>query len=68
MRINPSWPTNTKVNGLAYLQIKYQIMAGILTEEQDWRLNKRLSLIAASEFLNKIDGYWNTDRNKELLN
>jgi hypothetical protein len=51
-----------------YMQIKYQMMMGILSEENDWRLDKRMSLVAGSEFLNYIDSYWSKDKNKELLN
>lgn len=64
----PSWPKHEKINTLPIPIVKSLISFGKINQDNEWRLNKKTSLIGGAEYLAYIERYWKKDENIWLLN
>lgn len=55
---HPEWPTDSRVDHHNYTALRKEIEAGLLSDQQDWRLNPRTSIEGGIEYLQYLRTYW----------
>lgn len=62
------WPVYPYVEKMSYLKLKYLISSNKIDEQQDWRLNRKKSILGGIEYLRYLDNYWSLRSHESLLN
>jgi hypothetical protein len=65
--IIPKWVNDKRLQSLDYSQSKFYINTGVITAQDDWRLDSKLSLLGGIYYLRHLDKYWSKPRHERLL-
>ena len=58
LALRPQWQYDTSVESLSFLELKAAILAGRVTKDRDWRLERLKSLEGGALYLNLLEDYW----------
>lgn len=64
---HPNWPRYEGIDGFSYPRIKSLILMGKINKENEWRLNKELSIKGGIEYLRFVESYWSSKASKDIL-
>lgn len=64
---HPDWPRYEGIDDFSYPRIKSLIMMGKINKNNEWRLNKAMSIQGGIEYLRFVESYWSTKANKNII-
>lgn len=53
-----NWPRYPGISDLSFWELKYKIVKEDIHEQNEWRMDPKLSLLGGSLYLNKLKTYW----------
>ncbi|MFT6070640.1 MAG: hypothetical protein ACJAT2_001399 [Bacteriovoracaceae bacterium] len=64
---HPDWPRYEGLSGFSYPRVKSLILMGKINKDNEWRLNKEMSIKGGIEYLRFVESYWSTKANKDII-
>jgi hypothetical protein len=64
---HPTWPRYRELENYSVSKVKLFIQKDKINRRNEWRLNPRLSVQGATDFIQAIAEKWSTKENKELI-
>lgn len=64
---HPNWPRYKDLSSFSYPRVKSLILLGRINEENEWRLNKEMSIKGGIEYLRFVESYWSINSNKKII-
>lgn len=61
------WPRYPKIQRYSYPQLKYKILRDKINENNEWRLDPRLSLEGGAHYFDVLEKYWSREDKKKLV-
>ena len=61
------WPRYPGIQKLGFTKLKYKILKNEINQNNEWRLDPRLSLEGGAKYFNYLEGYWSRKDKQVLL-